>query len=96
MSAHDREKYIYWMKIQRKREEMMSLGKKYGLASKHTVKCSQELDRLLNEYYYQFQDSRSPLARRIRKGSSFVALYRGKLVTTAFLPAKYGREKKLV
>jgi hypothetical protein len=34
--------------IVRKRSEMIELAKTNGLLSKETIKCSQELDRLLN------------------------------------------------
>ncbi|WP_433749180.1 aspartyl-phosphate phosphatase Spo0E family protein [Falsibacillus pallidus] len=40
----------YMTQIQLKRDEMIQLGMKFGLASKQTVACSQELDSLLNEY----------------------------------------------
>ncbi|MFD1361827.1 aspartyl-phosphate phosphatase Spo0E family protein [Lentibacillus salinarum] len=31
-----------------KRKEMINLGMKYGLTDKRTIKCSQQLDNLLN------------------------------------------------
>ncbi|WP_245807731.1 aspartyl-phosphate phosphatase Spo0E family protein [Halobacillus massiliensis] len=34
--------------IQNKRKEMIELGLKYGLTDNRTVKCSQQLDELLN------------------------------------------------
>ncbi|RDI47676.1 aspartyl-phosphate phosphatase Spo0E family protein [Falsibacillus pallidus] len=40
----------YMAQIQLKRDEMIQLGLEFGLASKQTVACSQELDSLLNEY----------------------------------------------
>ncbi|WHY03053.1 aspartyl-phosphate phosphatase Spo0E family protein [Neobacillus sp. DY30] len=36
--------------INEKRTEMIELGMAKGLSSEETVVCSQELDRLLNEY----------------------------------------------
>ncbi|MGP4108506.1 aspartyl-phosphate phosphatase Spo0E family protein [Virgibacillus sp. L01] len=37
--------------ISMKKEEMIELGMKYGLANKRTVECSQQLDDLLNEHF---------------------------------------------
>ncbi|WP_209122664.1 aspartyl-phosphate phosphatase Spo0E family protein [Alkalihalobacillus sp. BA299] len=34
--------------IERKRNQMILLAEKYGYTSEATVKCSQELDKLLN------------------------------------------------
>ncbi|CDQ42007.1 MULTISPECIES: aspartyl-phosphate phosphatase Spo0E family protein [Virgibacillus] len=34
--------------ISKKKKEMIELGLKYGLTDKRTVKCSQQLDTLLN------------------------------------------------
>jgi hypothetical protein len=34
--------------IEKKREKMKYLAKRYGMTSQKTVSCSQELDRLLN------------------------------------------------
>ncbi len=34
--------------IERKRNQMVILAEKYGYTSEATVKCSQELDKLLN------------------------------------------------
>ncbi|MFK4998100.1 Spo0E family sporulation regulatory protein-aspartic acid phosphatase [Bacillus sp. N9] len=50
-----KEKEHYLMRIQKKREEMCFNGKKYGLCAKETIKSSQDLDYLLNEYYQLFQ-----------------------------------------
>jgi hypothetical protein len=36
--------------IQLKRDEMIAIGLSKGLRSEETLKCSQELDRLLNMY----------------------------------------------
>ncbi len=38
------------VKINRKRSEMIFLGEKLGLTAAETISCSQQLDRLLNEY----------------------------------------------
>ncbi|WP_083991270.1 aspartyl-phosphate phosphatase Spo0E family protein [Alkalihalobacillus pseudalcaliphilus] len=35
--------------IESKRSQMLRLAKKYGFTSAQTVRCSQELDELLNE-----------------------------------------------
>ncbi|MFD1705712.1 aspartyl-phosphate phosphatase Spo0E family protein [Siminovitchia sediminis] len=51
---------LFLAKIQKKREEMMVLGEKYGLCADQTVTCSRELDKLLNDYYYNFQSETSP------------------------------------
>ncbi len=37
--------------INKKRKEMMRLAKTYGFTDEHTLKCSQELDELINEYH---------------------------------------------
>ncbi|WP_164215635.1 aspartyl-phosphate phosphatase Spo0E family protein [Virgibacillus sp. YIM 98842] len=34
-----------------KKKEMIELGKKYGLKDERTIKCSQQLDQLMNKYY---------------------------------------------
>jgi asparagine synthetase B (glutamine-hydrolysing) len=34
-----------------KKKEMIELGKKYGLKDERTIKCSQQLDQLMNRYY---------------------------------------------
>ncbi|MGW8903918.1 aspartyl-phosphate phosphatase Spo0E family protein, partial [Heyndrickxia sporothermodurans] len=47
----------YLKQIQVKREEMIQLGKRYGLTNDKTIFCSQELDELLNEYQ-KFQQSK--------------------------------------
>ncbi|TMN22913.1 aspartyl-phosphate phosphatase Spo0E family protein [Lentibacillus cibarius] len=51
--------------ISKKRKEMIKLGEKYGLADRRTIKCSQQLDVLLNmnirrtQYLYKERTSRS-------------------------------------
>ncbi|MDQ0214846.1 hypothetical protein J2S13_001243 [Oikeobacillus pervagus] len=37
-------------KIQTKREEMTYYGQRLGLGASETIRCSQELDQLLNKY----------------------------------------------
>ncbi|WP_368504422.1 aspartyl-phosphate phosphatase Spo0E family protein [Alkalihalophilus sp. As8PL] len=37
------------LKIELKRRQMLILAKKHGFTHKETVKCSQELDQLLNK-----------------------------------------------
>ncbi|MFA1819581.1 Spo0E family sporulation regulatory protein-aspartic acid phosphatase [Virgibacillus oceani] len=37
-------------KITIKKKEMIELGEKYGLQDERTIKCSQQLDQLLNKY----------------------------------------------
>ncbi|OIJ19226.1 hypothetical protein BKP45_13790 [Anaerobacillus alkalidiazotrophicus] len=37
-------------KIEEKRREMLQISLNYGISSKQTIKCSQELDDLLNLY----------------------------------------------
>ncbi|EIJ81709.1 hypothetical protein PB1_02180 [Bacillus methanolicus PB1] len=41
--------------IQHKREKMIDFAQKHGLTSERTIRCSQELDMLLNEYQRTFQ-----------------------------------------
>ncbi|MBO8177799.1 aspartyl-phosphate phosphatase Spo0E family protein [Aeribacillus pallidus] len=50
--------------IYEKRKEMIELGIKYGFTNDLTIQCSQELDQLLNEYYF------SSLKQRIKKKNS--------------------------
>ncbi|MGP4108510.1 Spo0E family sporulation regulatory protein-aspartic acid phosphatase [Virgibacillus sp. L01] len=38
--------------ISMKKNEMVNLGMKYGLAHYKTIKCSQQLDKLLNIHRY--------------------------------------------
>ncbi|BCB03132.1 aspartyl-phosphate phosphatase Spo0E family protein [Bacillus sp. KH172YL63] len=38
------------MRINQKRSEMITLGESIGLCADETIKCSQALDKLLNEY----------------------------------------------
>lgn len=38
--------------ISMKKNEMVKLGMKYGLAHYKTIKCSQQLDKLLNIHHY--------------------------------------------
>ncbi len=38
--------------ISMKKNEMVELGMKYGLAHYKTIKCSQQLDKLLNIHRY--------------------------------------------
>jgi len=58
--------------IQKKREEMIDLGKCYGLTDKKTVACSQQLDELLNEYHYFFQEGIDQNKASIVKEMSFI------------------------
>lgn len=37
--------------IEAKRQEMITYAKQYGYCAKETVKCSQELDKLLNQQW---------------------------------------------
>lgn len=37
--------------IEAKRQEMIYFAKQYGYCAKETVKCSQELDKLLNQQW---------------------------------------------
>ncbi|MCA1059394.1 aspartyl-phosphate phosphatase Spo0E family protein [Rossellomorea aquimaris] len=38
------------LRINQKRSEMISLGENLGLCAEETIKCSQQLDQLLNDY----------------------------------------------
>ena len=38
------------MRINQKRSEMITLGENLGLCAEETIKCSQQLDQLLNDY----------------------------------------------
>ncbi|MFC2950026.1 Spo0E family sporulation regulatory protein-aspartic acid phosphatase [Virgibacillus sediminis] len=39
--------------IKRKKQEMIQLGLALGLANPKTVECSQQLDNLLNQFYFR-------------------------------------------
>jgi stage 0 sporulation regulatory protein len=43
--------------IQHKRKKMIDCAQKHGLTSERTIRYSQELDMLLNEYQRTFQSS---------------------------------------
>lgn len=58
--------------IQRKREEMIELGKCLGLTDKKTIACSQQLDELLNKYHYLFQEGNADNNPIIVKEMSFI------------------------
>ncbi|WP_328700987.1 aspartyl-phosphate phosphatase Spo0E family protein [Aquibacillus kalidii] len=47
---------ILLTKINKKRQEMIEIGLSQGLTSKETVRCSQELDALLNKYNGEKKD----------------------------------------
>ncbi|QQZ08137.1 aspartyl-phosphate phosphatase Spo0E family protein [Heyndrickxia vini] len=67
----------YLKRIQVKREEMIQLGKRYGLTNDKTIFCSQELDTLLNEYYKFQQSNDRSLKPVVIKESSFI-IYKSK------------------
>lgn len=56
MLDRSREQMQTLMRIQKKREEMCLYGKKYGLCAVETINSSQDLDKLLNEYYRLYQN----------------------------------------
>jgi hypothetical protein len=74
MGCGRKEQQIMLAKIQKKREEMLLVGKKYGLCAKETVTCSRELDQLLNEYYHRFQSGSSVQKAKHPRKTSFVLL----------------------
>ncbi|WMV76930.1 MULTISPECIES: aspartyl-phosphate phosphatase Spo0E family protein [Geobacillus] len=39
--------------IEEKRQQMIELALTYGFTAKETIQCSQELDRLINQYLQQ-------------------------------------------
>lgn len=45
--------------ISEKKDEMIKIGIEKGLLSEETIKCSQELDKLLNEYNRYLLESKS-------------------------------------
>lgn len=67
MYSSKKEQNLFLMQIQRKREAMCLLGKIHGLNAVETIKCSQELDSLLNEYYRLFQATNSKSTKFPRK-----------------------------
>jgi stage 0 sporulation regulatory protein len=54
------------IEIQKKRENMIDLVHKKGLANDDTIKCSQELDQLI--YQYQLFFGKTPEKRSEGKG----------------------------
>ncbi|WP_201715193.1 aspartyl-phosphate phosphatase Spo0E family protein [Rossellomorea arthrocnemi] len=62
------------MRINQKRTEMISLGESLGLCAEETIKCSQQLDQLLNDYSkctsdiipFTFQESSSEFGQYIK------------------------------
>lgn len=38
------------IQIERKKVELLHIANKHGLSSNQTIKCSQDLDKLLNKY----------------------------------------------
>jgi stage 0 sporulation regulatory protein len=49
------------MLIDSSRRKMIELADKYGYTSKLTVECSQQLDRLLNQFMMEEQKKRSAI-----------------------------------
>jgi hypothetical protein len=47
-------------KINKKRNEMINIGMSTGLHCEETIHCSQELDKLLNEYNSLLAESKQP------------------------------------
>ncbi|KPL61331.1 aspartyl-phosphate phosphatase Spo0E family protein [Rossellomorea vietnamensis] len=47
------------LKINHKRSEMVSMGVNLGLCAEETIKCSQQLDQLLNDYEKCINNSES-------------------------------------
>ena len=43
--------------IVKKRKELINLGNNYGLLDKKTIKCSQDLDKLINLYMKSYSSS---------------------------------------
>ncbi|MGV3464532.1 MAG: aspartyl-phosphate phosphatase Spo0E family protein [Heyndrickxia sp.] len=72
MYSYKVSEYSFLNQIQQKREEMIDLGKSYGLTDKKTVACSQQLDELLNEYHYLFQEANDQDKANIVKEMSFI------------------------
>lgn len=63
---------VFLAKIQEKREEMFSYGKRYGLGAIETITCSRELDQLLNEYYRLYQSQSAAESASHPRKHSFV------------------------
>ncbi|MBS4198746.1 aspartyl-phosphate phosphatase Spo0E family protein [Bacillus sp. FJAT-49732] len=78
MYGRNKEKALFLIRIQEKREKMCLFGRVYGLNSHKTIQCSQELDSLLNEYYLLFQSinkKKSVAAPRMAVAHSYVRQY---------------------
>ncbi|MBS4217953.1 aspartyl-phosphate phosphatase Spo0E family protein [Bacillus sp. FJAT-49711] len=78
MYGGSKEKALFLIRIQEKREKMCLFGKLYGLNSPKTIQCSQELDTLLNEYYQLFQNTKNKYSvptHRITVTNSYVRQY---------------------
>ncbi|AIE59447.1 aspartyl-phosphate phosphatase Spo0E family protein [Bacillus methanolicus] len=50
--------------IQHKRKKMIDCAQKHGLTNERTIRCSQELDMLLNEYQRTFQSR--PYGKKVK------------------------------
>jgi hypothetical protein len=50
MHVNQEKKESLFLSIVRKRNKMISLANSNGLLNKETIKCSQELDSLLNQF----------------------------------------------
>ena len=61
MFEENEEQALFLLRIQKMREKMLEIAKVKGLAAQETIDASQELDRLLNEYYYVFQQEQSTI-----------------------------------
>lgn len=73
---------------------MINLGKRFGLTDEKTVSCSQELDKLLNEYtQFQKETMRKPKPNMIRE-MSFI-IYKSKLIKNKRKVAKYNELKAI-
>jgi hypothetical protein len=61
MKMHEisRDMDILLRNISKKREEMIHCANKTGLTSKETIRCSQELDKLLNQYQFYMREKRN-------------------------------------
>ncbi|MDE3838315.1 aspartyl-phosphate phosphatase Spo0E family protein [Bacillus methanolicus] len=60
--------------IQHKREKMIDSAQKHGLTSERTIRCSQELDMLLNEYQRTFQSRSNGNKVNTTRKQIFVAM----------------------
>ncbi|MCM3117543.1 aspartyl-phosphate phosphatase Spo0E family protein [Neobacillus sp. MER 74] len=73
--------------IKEKKDEMIKLGMTKGLQNEETIYCSQELDKLLNEYNRLLADNNQ--SKPINHHDDFYSLFRDHILRILSLPYRY-------